>query len=132
RAKHKVARKEFKEKWAARPPSEYYYPAPNLPPDAVLVVRTAALMELHAAATRPPASKAKTEIGTRERETLLKMLLGMAMECYRYSPDADRNPATAEIVSDLAKHGLSVGEDTVRGRLKEAAANLLPRQSRSS
>lgn len=65
-------------------------------------------------------------LGTRERETLLKLVLGMAIEGYRFDPRAARNEAPAEIASDLAKHGMQLSDDTVRKWLKEAANSVLP------
>lgn len=75
-----------------------------------------------------PASR--DDLGTRERDTLLKLVIGMAVEGYRYSPGAVRNEAPAEIASDLAKHGLSITDDTVRKWLKEAAEKVLPNKSK--
>lgn len=68
------------------------------------------------------------QLGTRERETLLRILIGMAVEAYRHDPMAARGSVPAEIAADLAKHGLSVTDDTVRKYLKEAAATVLPKR----
>lgn len=107
-----------------------YYPAGGLPADAHLVVKMAALTAFQAKLLQPSGSGADGDgpLGTRERETLLKILIGMAIEAYRHDPTAARSSTTAEIVSDLAKHGLSVTDDTVRKYLKEAASTVLPRQ----
>jgi hypothetical protein len=40
-------------------------------------------------------------LATRERESLLKLVIGMAMKGYSYDPDASRSPSTAEIATDL-------------------------------
>ena len=69
--------------------------------------------------------ESKKPLHTRERQTLLKMVIGMAMEQYGYNPKANRNDATAHIASDLSLSGLSIDPDTVRKWLKEAA-ELLP------
>ena len=53
-------------------------------------------------------------LGTRERETLLKMVLGMAAGGYAFDPAAARSEATAQIVSDLEERGIGVTDDTVR------------------
>lgn len=123
RQKHKVDREQFKKRRAERPACESYYPAGGLPQDAVFVVRTGALAELLAAASEP--ERAKPDLGTRERETLLKLLIGMAVAGYKYSPVESRSHAPAEIASDLQSLGISVTDDTVRKWLKEARA-LLP------
>jgi len=66
------------------------------------------------------------DLGTRERDTLLKLVLGMVMARYRYSPEAPRNGAPIEIRNDLAKLAMSVDDDTIRKRLKEAVQTVLP------
>ena len=116
--------------------AENYTNSYGLPADARFVVRTSALAALLASVTeahepRPDLSPAlgKAEatkgLSTVERQSLLKLVLGMAMEGYRYSPDAARNEATADIAADLAKHGLQVSDDTVLKWLKEAARTCL-------
>ena len=64
---------------------------------------------------------------TRERETMLKLIIGMAAEQYGYDPTKSRTDAAKLISDDLALHGLSVSDDTVRKYLKEAS-DLLPRR----
>jgi len=57
--------------------------------------------------------------------SLMKMVLGMAVQKYKYDPEASRNSATGEnkgsIVGDLQASGLSLDADTVRKHLKEAS-----------
>lgn len=122
RRKHKADREQFKRQRAKRPASEGYYPAGGLPQDAVFVVRTAELAELLAAAGKP--ERAKQDIGTRERDTLLKLLIGMAVAGYKYSPDESRSHTPVEIASDLQGLGISMTDDTIRKWLKEARAML--------
>jgi hypothetical protein len=62
---------------------------------------------------------------TRERETALKLIIGMAIAGYRYDPDAARSEVTGDISRDLQKLGISLDQDTVRKWLREAA-ELLP------
>lgn len=81
--------------------------------------------ELLALAKPPP----KSELSTRERDTLLKLVIGMAVSGYRYDPTAARNEAPTEIAGDLVKLGIEVSDDTVRKWLKEAAATVLPRDA---
>lgn len=65
------------------------------------------------------------ELGERERGTLLKMIIGMAVAGYKYNPSDAHSPVTAEIVRDLEEAGVRVSDDTVRSKLKAGAA-LLP------
>lgn len=69
------------------------------------------------------------DLGTRERETLLKIIIGMAVEGYRYDPNAKRNIAVSEIVKDLEALGVAVSDDTVRKYLKSASQLLPPKTS---
>ena len=62
------------------------------------------------------------ELKTRERETLLKIIYGMAIAPpYKFDPDAKRGEAAAIIASATDAAGCSVSDDTVRKWLKEAA-----------
>lgn len=79
------------------------------------------------AATPTPSAPVKPkadELKTREKDTLLKLVIGMAVAGYRYDPKATKNQAVADITDDLAKLGLSLDADTVRRWLKEAASIL--------
>ncbi len=59
-----------------------------------------------------------------ERDSLLKMILGMAMFAYDYKPGASRNRATGEnrnsISASLEQQGLPLDAGTVRKLIKEA------------
>lgn len=70
-----------------------------------------------------PFNKVDTEVklSTLERTSLLKLIIGMAVEQYGYNPKVHRNSATANIKTDLESVGLSLDEDTIRKWLKEAA-----------
>lgn len=122
RKEHKANREQFKKRRAERPASEGYYPAGTLPHDAVYVVRTDALADLLAAASEP--ERPKEDLGTRERETLLKLLIGMAIKGYKYAPDDNRSHVPAEVASDVQALGISMTDDTVRKWLKAARAVL--------
>lgn len=63
-------------------------------------------------------------INTRQRESMLKLILGMAIAGYRYDPAARRNDSVSEIAGDLAQCGLPLSDDTVREYLQEAAQQL--------
>lgn len=68
--------------------------------------------------------KQKTELPERERTTLLKIILGMAIDKYGYRPEEEKNPATGKnrnsIYEGLEKAGLSVNDDTIRKYINEA------------
>ncbi|TAL40181.1 MAG: hypothetical protein EPN97_00705 [Alphaproteobacteria bacterium] len=65
-------------------------------------------------------------LGTKEKDTLLKLVIGMAVSGYAYDPKAKKNQATAEIAQDLKKLGIPLNQDTVKKWLKEGA-EILPR-----
>lgn len=72
--------------------------------------------------------KSKTEIARLQTEigqgkgvsTLQKLVIGMAIGGYSYRPDAARSDIPSQIASDLAGCGITITDDTVRARLKEA------------
>jgi hypothetical protein len=70
-------------------------------------------------------TSATREISTRERDSLLKMVIGMAVKGYGYSPFVKRSDRVTEIASDLENAGVPLDADTVRKWLK-AGAELLP------
>ena len=59
-------------------------------------------------------------LSTRERETLLKIILGMAIGGYSYNPTKGRSGTPQEIANDLDLLGIGVSVDTVRKKLDEA------------
>jgi len=61
---------------------------------------------------------------TRERESLLKLVIGMAKAGYRYDPNAPRNDAIGDISRDLESNGVPLDQDTIRKWLKEATNHL--------
>ena len=65
-------------------------------------------------------------ISNTERNTLLKLVIGMAVKGYSHDPAASRSTAPKEIADDLAELGINVTDDTVRKYLKEAANTVLP------
>lgn len=65
----------------------------------------------------------KTDLTELERGTLLKIILGMAIDAYGYSLEASRNSATGcknGISSKIATRGINVSDDTIRKYLDEA------------
>lgn len=97
-----------------------FHPSGALPDDSVFVVRTKALVDFESAQV-DDSSQSEKPLGTTERNQLLKMVLGMAIDSYGYDPMAKKNEATKQIVDDLAKLAISIDPDTVRKYLKEAA-----------
>jgi hypothetical protein len=62
-----------------------------------------------------------------ERNTMLKLIIGMAINAYGYDPEDTRNKATGDkngIRAKLQTHGINISDDTIRKYLKEAQ-NLL-------
>lgn len=62
----------------------------------------------------------------RIRETLLTLIIGLAVGGYGYDPKAKKSNMVTQFLNDLDRLGLSISDETVRKYLKEAA-NLLPR-----
>ena len=67
---------------------------------------------------------------TRERDTLLKLVIGMAVKGYSYDPAALKSPIPKEIANDLAHLGISIDPDMVRKYLKDAVSTVLPANPR--
>jgi hypothetical protein len=63
-------------------------------------------------------------LGNRERETLLKLVIGMAIGAYGHNPAAKKTDTVTQIVDDLARAGAPLSDETVRKYLKEAASLL--------
>jgi uncharacterized small protein (DUF1192 family) len=72
-----------------------------------------------------PPAKAEKPLGAKERESLLKLVIGMAVRGYGFDPKAARTSTAKEISSDLELNGVALDEDTVRKYLAEAK-QLLP------
>lgn len=65
-------------------------------------------------------------LSTRERESLLKIVLAMAVGGYGFDPEKSRNATATEIAGDLHELGLNIDPDTVRKYLADAR-ELAPR-----
>ena len=64
---------------------------------------------------------------TKERESLLKLVIGMAIGGYKWDHSQARITATADIRNDVLAQGLSIDDGTVLKFLR-LAAELLPGQ----
>jgi hypothetical protein len=76
-------------------------------------------------ATLNAAPKPDFGLHGKERESVLRLIIGMAVAGYGYDPRATRSKEVSEIASDLTRAGVPLTDDTVRKWLK-AAAELLP------
>lgn len=83
------------------------------------------LLEKRIAVDHQPASKNQDSLGTKERCTYQKMILGMAKTKYDYNPGVSKNKATGKnngsICADLQTHGLDLDADTIRKYLADAS-----------
>jgi hypothetical protein len=84
--------------------------------------------ELEGQPSKPQEGRFEKSLGTRERESLLKLVIGLAIGGYGYDPKAARSDKTAEIAGDLAEQGIALDEDTVRKWLRLAAKQLPKRE----
>lgn len=64
-------------------------------------------------------------LSVRERESLLKLVIGMAMDGYGFDPKASRSPTARELSDHLLRLELQLSDDTIRAYLNEAK-DLLP------
>ena len=60
------------------------------------------------------------------RNTLLKMIIGMAIKGYNYDPAAKRSNTSSEIEKDLKDLKIGLDDDPIRKALKEAATLIPP------
>jgi hypothetical protein len=83
--------------------------------------------DIEALRSQPPALKPEQRVGVRERDSLLKLIIGMAVAGYVYDPKVTRSDKPAEIADDLARAGVPLDVDTVRKWLREATELLPPK-----
>ena len=57
----------------------------------------------------------------RERTPVHKLIIGMAIACYKHDPKAPRTRTAKAITTDLLQVGISIDEDTVHSWLKASA-----------
>jgi len=68
--------------------------------------------------------KQQDDLKESERNSLLKLVISMAIGGYSYDPGASKNEAISQITEDLEMLGLSLSDDTVRKYLQQAAAKF--------
>ena len=76
-------------------------------------------------------SHCSQELNPKSLQSLLKMVIVMAIEGYGFNPEDGRRPIPGEIARDVQKAGLSIDSDTVRRWLRQAAELLRSEQDRS-
>jgi len=64
-------------------------------------------------------------LNQKEKNTMLKIILGMALISYKYDPTDSKSTISKEISDDLIRCNLDVTAETIRKYLKEAKTNLL-------
>jgi hypothetical protein len=57
--------------------------------------------------------------------SLYKLVIGMAIDGYKYNPTDKKSSVTKEISDGLAIHGIEIDADTVRTHLKNSAEHVL-------
>jgi hypothetical protein len=112
---------ELKRKWQAAREKHYDSIAKS---DFIIAKKDAFIADLQARLEKLQ----DKPLGERERQTVLKMIIGMAVGGYGFDPKAAKSPASKDIEGDIALSGLTLDVDTVRKWLKEAAT-LLPREA---
>ena len=63
-------------------------------------------------------------LDARERSTMLKMIITMAVEGYRYNPKAERSAIPSEIETDMNLLGVGINLETIRKHLRSGSALL--------
>lgn len=74
--------------------------------------------------TRQMPVTVKDVLNPKSRQSLLKLVLGLAIDGYGYDPKESKSPFAKETVDRLAALGMTIDEDTVRRWLREAAAEV--------
>jgi len=74
----------------------------------------------------PALTPTERTASAKERDSLTKMVIAMAIDCYGYRPGAPKSSAPQDIVAALVKLGLKLDVGTVRKWLKEGAELLDP------
>lgn len=107
--------------------SDNYIPSNVLPEPAELGIRSCDIESFENLLNdrqRIP-SKTEKELSTRECNSLLRLIIGMAVDGYGYDPKAEKSPIPKQLESVLLTRGISISDDTIRKWLRKAA-EILP------
>ncbi|WP_420434737.1 hypothetical protein [Hyphobacterium sp.] len=86
----------------------------------------AKIERLEASSPSQPSQATDDGLGARERSTLLKIVLGMAIANYKHDPYATRTTTASAMLQDFDTLGIAVSDDTIRKYLREAAEYAPP------
>jgi hypothetical protein len=84
--------------------------------DDIIDDLNAEIAKLHEIANTP----IREDLPPKSLQSLLKLILGMAIDGYGYDPKDRRSPIPKELADALSGKGISIDEDTVRKWLKKA------------
>jgi hypothetical protein len=80
--------------------------------------------ELMKVVKKPFKSNTVDDLPESERNTMLKLIIGMAIDAYGYDPESTRNNLTGtnknSLSAKLARKGITITDDTIRKYLTEA------------
>ncbi|WP_445658337.1 hypothetical protein [Achromobacter sp. NCFB-sbj8-Ac1-l] len=124
RTDFETKRKKYKDERKQKDYCDNFYPSGGLPDDSVIVVRTAALRDFEQSFGGTSKEEEKP-LSSRERDTLLTLIAAMAKEGYKHDPTNKARSAVSDILTDVQKAGLSISDQTIRDKLKDAW-ELLP------
>lgn len=62
-----------------------------------------------------------SRLNPKDKESLMTLVITMALAGYKYDPRAKKSEVVGEIVSDAARCGLTITDDTVRKWLKKSS-----------
>lgn len=98
-----------------------YWSVNQLPETAELVVRTSELLKLESKVEQANVINLEKPLSEAERDSLLKIIIGMAVKGYSYNPNAKKSEVPTEIHMDLEQLGINLDVDTIRKYLKLSA-----------
>lgn len=118
-AKEEVPRNKIKSEM------DGFFPLGMLPVDCSFVVRMQGVNDLLSRISE--GVDENKPVSESERNSMLKMIVAMAIYGYKYNPSSKKNQAVSEIASDILACGMSMDSDTVRKYLSNAVDRVLPR-----
>lgn len=95
---------------------------PSIPNSQALLAENKQLQETIAQLESRATPAAEKPFHTRERESLLKIVLAVAKKKYHFDPAKAKNAAATNIANAVHEFGFRIDEDTVRKFLNEAKA----------